>query len=497
MGDCRIKVLLVDEEPIALDLLENSVKWEEFGVDQVRRASNGKRALQLIKEEMPNIVITDIRMPLMDGLTLARHIWAEELQVKIIFLTSYDYFSYIQVAFLVEAVDYVLKPVIPVKIRSVLRRTIERIQKEQGMRTLIEVSKHLIMEQLILGENSEELYRAFAGEPSRYFLIMVYGGWEKQVYKKVLQEIAGISYGVFGAENCAFLLEERLDPKVTAQKILDAFPKMGERAAVCYIEAKEVRELHSAYEVCGSYAERIFMMGPGTVLTVSHVDTTKKEELSAVMMQPITDYLAASIPEGDTEAIEQMEKALFTSIKSGLRGKTQVMRCLKKVLRQLEEYFVHGNPGIEPFLACTLEMVEEEIDNSAFLSCAQKSFRSYIMQIHSYYQIQGQGKKSRVVRQVKEYVEESYMDVLDLESLGQRLYLSVNYIRTIYKEMTGYTILEYITDYRFSKAEQLLKDKKLKIKEVSRMVGYENVSYFTSLFTKRYGMSPRDYQNRF
>jgi len=63
--------------------------------------------------------------------------------------------------------------------------------------------------------------------------------------------------------------------------------------------------------------------------------------------------------------------------------------------------------------------------------------------------------------------------------------------------MTGYTILEYITDYRFSKAEQLLKDKKLKIKEVSCMVGYENVSYFTSLFTKRYGMSPRDYQNRF
>ena len=495
MGDWRIKVLLVDDEPIALDSLENSVKWEELGIDQVRRASNGKRALQMIREEMPDIVITDIRMPLMNGLALARHIWAEKMPVKIIFLTGYDYFSYIQAAFLVEAVDYVLKPVIPVKVRSVLRRTIGRIQKERGMRTSIEVSKHLIMEQLILGQMSEELYRAFAGEPSRYFLIMVYGVWEKQVYNKVPQEITGVSYGVFGTDKCALLLEESLDPKMTAQKILDSFPEMGERAAVCYTEAKEVRELHGAYEVCGSYADRIFMMGPGTVLTVSHADTTQKEELSAAMLQPVTDDLTASIPEEDAEAIEQIEKALFTCIKSGLREKTQAKRCLKKVLRRLEEYFVQGNPGIEPFLAGTMETAEEEIENSVFLSCAQKSFRSYIMQIHSYYQMQGQGKKSRVVRQVKEYVEENYMDGLDLESLEQRLYLSINYIRTIFKEQTGYTILEYITDYRFSKAEQLLKDKKLKIGEVSRMVGYDNVSYFTSLFTKRYGMSPRVFQN--
>ena len=98
---------------------------------------------------------------------------------------------------------------------------------------------------------------------------------------------------------------------------------------------------------------------------------------------------------------------------------------------------------------------------------------------------------------MKEYVEMNYRDSLNLEQLGQKLYLSVNYIRTIFKEQTGDTILEYITDYRFSKAEQLLKDKRLKIGDVSRMVGYDNVSYFTSLFTKRYGISPRDYQNRF
>ena len=155
MGDLKIKVLLVDDEPIELDLLEHSINWEELGISQIRRASNGKRALQMIREEMPDIVITDIRMPVMDGLALARHIMAEEMPVKLIFLTGYDDFSYIQVAFRVEAVDYVLKPVIPVKIRSVLRQTIERIQSEKGLRTSIEVSKYLILEQLILGETSE------------------------------------------------------------------------------------------------------------------------------------------------------------------------------------------------------------------------------------------------------------------------------------------------------------------------------------------------------
>lgn len=497
MGDLKIKVLLVDDEPIELDLLEHSINWEELGISQIRRASNGKRALQMIREEMPDIVITDIRMPVMDGLALARHITAEELPVKIIFLTGYDDFSYIQVAFRVAAVDYVLKPVIPVKIRSVLRQTIERIQKEKGLRTSIEVSRYLSLEQLIQGETSEELCRTFEGDTSRYFLIMVFGKWEKQVYKKVPREIPGVSYGAFGLNACVFLLEENLDPPIIARQILENLPETRAWAAVCYTEAKEVKELHGAYEVCISYVDRIFMMGPGTVLSAVHTDTTQKEELSAAMLRPVIDGLTAIIPEGDAEATEQAVKTLFTEIKSRSRKKKQVTGCLKELLRWLEAYFIRRNPDIKLFLAHTMEMSAEEIENSVFFSCAQKSFQSYLMQIHSCYQMQGHGKKSWVVRQVKEYVEMNYRDSLNLEQLGQKLYLSVNYIRTIFKEQTGDTILEYITDYRFSKAEQLLKDKRLKIGDVSRMVGYDNVSYFTSLFTKRYGISPRDYQNRF
>lgn len=497
MGDLKIKVLLVDDEPIELDLLEHSINWEELGISQIRRASNGKRALQMIREEMPDIVITDIRMPVMDGLALARHIMAEEMPVKLIFLTGYDDFSYIQVAFRVEAVDYVLKPVIPVKIRSVLRQTIERIQREKGLRTSIEVSKYLILEQLILGETSEELYKAFEGNTNRYFLILVFGKWEKQVYKKIPTEIAGVSYGIFSPAACAFLLERNFDLQLTVCKIIEILSGRGEWAAVCYTEAKNVKELHRAYEVCSSYADRIFMLEPGTILSVDRIDTAPKEDLSAAVLQPTTDRLTAIIPEGNAEVTVQAAKELFVSIKSRLRRKTQVTGCLREVLRQLEEYFVHGNLGIKPFLTCSMEYTAEEIENSAFISCAQKSFQSYLMQIHSYYQMQGQGKKSWVVRQVREYVEMNYKNGLDLEQLGQQLYLSENYIRTIFKEQTGSTILEYITNYRFSKAEQLLKNKTLKIGTVSRMVGYENVSYFTSLFTKRYGISPREYQNRF
>ena len=90
-----------------------------------------------------------------------------------------------------------------------------------------------------------------------------------------------------------------------------------------------------------------------------------------------------------------------------------------------------------------------------------------------------------------------YSQSVTVEDMAAEIHFSANYIRTIFKEGTGQTILEYITDYRFEQACELLKNPKYKVKEVSMQVGYENVSYFCSIFTKRYGETPNEYRKKY
>ena len=109
----------------------------------------------------------------------------------------------------------------------------------------------------------------------------------------------------------------------------------------------------------------------------------------------------------------------------------------------------------------------------------------------------GDCKSAYVVRKVQEYVRSHYSQSVTVEDMAAEIHFSANYIRTIFKEGTGQTILEYITDYRFEQACELLKNPKYKVKEVSMQVGYENVSYFCSVFTKRYGETPNEYRKKY
>ena len=109
----------------------------------------------------------------------------------------------------------------------------------------------------------------------------------------------------------------------------------------------------------------------------------------------------------------------------------------------------------------------------------------------------GGSKTAYVVRKVHEYVQNHYSQSVTVEDMAAEIHFSANYIRTIFKEGTGQTILEYITNYRFERASELLKDPKYKVKEVSMQVGYENVSYFCSVFTKRYGVTPNEYRKKY
>lgn len=492
-------VLLVDDEQLELDILEHSINWNLFGIDRVLTAANGKRAFHIIENEMPEIVITDIQMPVMDGLALARRILAEELPIKIIFLTGYDNFSYIKVAFRLDVVDYILKPVIPLQINDVMRRTVELVKKEKRVKQSLELSKRVIVEKIMLGDDWENLAMRLVDVTETYHLLQVHARWHQSFYKEICQEHTQIRYGVYQKNRCTFLVAsgEKLDRLV--KKIMSCAKQEDEvgAGAVYSHLSFTISHIREGYQMCASYADWIYCGEMWSCLEVVEPCRDSFTRYDLGIKSKLVNQLKLFLPKGDLNKIAEAVENVFDSIKPTLLRKEEAIRFQTDILTELDHYFAEGNEAIQVFLALKAEDAVKKMKDTIHVQEGKWIFKKYILQIYSYFQVQEQGKYAYIVLRVKEYVERHYQGSISMEDLSGELFLSVNYIRSIFKEQTGQTILEYITDYRFSAAEILLKHKELKIGEISKQIGYDNVSYFCAVFTKRYGMSPGDYRNTF
>ena len=150
------RILLVDDEKMELEALKNYIDWKTLGIDHVDTAKNGKAAYELVLDRQPDIVITDIQMPVMDGIDLAKKIYEWNRDIKIIFLTGYDDFAYIKEAFQVNAVNYILKPFSEESIAEVIHRAIKQIEKENLFQNSVDVMGKLLLQRLCTEEQTPE-----------------------------------------------------------------------------------------------------------------------------------------------------------------------------------------------------------------------------------------------------------------------------------------------------------------------------------------------------
>ncbi|MGN0485560.1 MAG: response regulator [Lachnospiraceae bacterium] len=499
-----MKVLLVDDEPIELDMLEKSVNWSELGICQVRRASNGKRAYQMITKDLPDILITDIEMPVMDGFELARKIVREKLPIVIIFLTGYDKFSYIQVAFSLDVVDYVLKPIEPLQIKYVVMRAVKRAEYNRKLRNSLGLTKRIAMEKIILGEGTEELCSQFDDEVVNYYLLAVNACWEKKFYNSLFERMPSLQYGAYRHNCCFFLISEQFDPEQEGKNLLKLAGKIcAESANLVYDgKSKSVREISQISPNLKQWIAWLYSKDYDTVFPVSQfVDSGEQKKTGTWLYIDKLEFteefksLCDRMTGDDAEAVELAVKQLVRYLWNRSGEQIGFSELLKACVMCLEKYYVEGNQLLQQFMTVKGGAAVEEIVNAGHIQRAEALFREYVLQFFAFFQIQKGGKYTYVVHQVKDYIHQNYQNGISMEELSGNLRLSVNYIRKIFKEEMGMTLLDYVTEYRFSQACQLLKNRRLRIEEVSRMVGYENTSYFNSVFKRRYGMTPGEYRN--
>ena len=492
-------VLLVEDEKIELDTLRDYINWDKVSVDKVYTARNGRSALECIIQNEPDIMITDIQMPIMTGIELAKRVREEGYRTKIIFLTGYDDFEYVKEAFRVQAADYILKPFMTEEVEKLLLKIEKQIDSEKAAEVSVGLAVKHFIEQLCRGdikeEEAEQTSKHYFERPLNevtYGLLAVYGVSEEELIQKAGEELKEVYHSFLIGDVLVAVLQSHLyfwDGAKRIQALLQ-----GNYSVACFKEKISLSCFRERTEQLLQLKEEIFFGVKGEI-----IDAGKKEADNTYSQT--ADFAKSLERKGELyRAIKSGEKILAEEkLRELLKAFTSLKRegCIREAYGfyyELKSSFVAGDLGLSAWMAEREEDWEQKILKGRYWEDILKALLSYCGHIIAFFARQQENPNYHIIVRIKEYLEQHYSGVCSVEEMAGVVHLSPNYLRSLFKESMGQTILEYVTDYRLIKACELLRDKTLRVKEVGRMVGYDNESYFGTVFAKKYGVTPNEYR---
>lgn len=291
-----------------------------------------------------------------------------------------------------------------------------------------------------------------------------------------------------------FLVKGYVDVGDCAERIQKVLLELTGKTYSCIYQSRSVRinELRETYQFLKTWENDLFYEECGCIKAVEEgmaPEMIRTGEPDGWQKKEFCRRLEECIRSGSEREMGQTLDELCSYYGNRRAERESLLHDIYWLIFKVEEKF--------PDLAeRKKEEIHHQLSGVGSLSELKLLVKSYFGHLAAAYGSGMGGKSSFVVRKVMEYVSKNYARAMTVEEMAQEIHLSSNYIRSIFKEGTGKTVLEYITNYRFEKACELLREPSYKVKEVSNMVGFENVSYFCSVFTKRYGMTPNEFRNK-
>jgi len=550
-----IKLLIADDEKMIREGIRHIVDWREYGVEVVGVAVDGDHAWQAFVEHDPDIVITDIRMPGRNGLELTRDIRESGDEAKIVILSGYEDFGFAQEALRLGAADYLLKPVMPDSLVALVLELCESIRREREdreqakrQRDQFEASLPLLRErflqELSLGRWSDGRALAERIEMLRLGLRPDGRYWTAAVEPDRLEP---------ASEDDA----DAIEPLLRLQAVETLAATVGERGAAFAYGAGTIgliasiaegeengepeqeamirlcKELQATMERQLGFGSTI---GIGTAVDGLHgVGGSLRAAIEALRYKAIlgagqvmayneialegagsnadsADSIEVWLPGNDAE---EAERELVFAVKSaddaGLDERLDRLLAIA-ASRKDTSYALAVSMRLLGVMAPELAALPY---SSPVVFGADYELWIKLRQCSSLPELKRELKgilleQIALVRQCRdrseprpqqwfettvEYLREHYNEPLSLRKLSELVYLSPNYICSLFKEHTGRNISDYLTELRIEKAKELLGEQGIKVYEVAHRVGYADSRYFNKLFKKHTGMNLSDYRN--
>lgn len=508
------KVCLVDDEKLELNLLKNYVNWKRLGVNEVFAACNGQQALELVRAHNPDIIFTDIRMPVMDGIELAwqlrklekeRGIPAEHA-VRIIFLTGYDDMELIRKAFHLAASDYILKPFLVEDIEKAAGAVIESLNKKSASprpvrdeRLLDSIFRDDSPPQAALIERFCRM-KNIREETFLFKTAGIYGREKNRIDREFFKAFPEVFYYIELQDLIMLLLESDTDIEETSGRI--ALWLKQREAGLAVVWKKEAAGLSDARRIREQFAQaadEVFYQDEKKSLPLNSLPSAgKKREFSEEeyrQLRQLRRDIISFLSHGNRDDAVGKLKEYYEACS---RGCAEIFRdnavCL---CYQINEELVAENQDLlrcRPDLSALSKTVSRQIKEGGSALRIVQYIESYVEGLLEWFCSMKEDMNYRVVAFVEDYIEKHYMEPVSVEEMAEKIGLSPGYVRSIFKSGRGMTVKAYLTEYRLEKACGLLKNTSSGVGQIGQQVGYDNVSYFCAIFQKRYGKTPSEWR---
>jgi len=541
-----LKIFLAEDEVVVRETIKRMIPWEELGFELVGEAADGEMALPLLIRQQPDLLITDIKMPFMDGLTLARLAKKEIPGLKVVILSGYDDFNYAKQAIGIGVEDYLLKPITKnalierlSEIRS--RYEHEKTQKEyyekfqREMQAYEKNSSRDFFEALVGGsmdmmevyKRAEKLGLDIVAEAYNVLIFTMncdedfsgqrdeYSSWEAESLELLENFFAGHSSAMLFRSNIfsygVLLKGQRETIEENTRACVDEIRKIlsrqdGRREWFLAVgqSVDRLSQIQKSYHTASRafsqrylydenilyYDEMETMEHPGGQAETEDNAYLQKVDVNALNPAILQKFLSNGLQEETENFVKDYFYAIGQEPMESLVFRNYVILNVRfSVISFIKGLGCDTN---EMESADTEEVLAESGKNMESAIAYAKKMISQAIEIRD----QNSGNKNRsILKTAVDFIDSHYMDEeISLNTVANVANVSSNHFSALFSQNMGQTFIEYLTTLRMNKAKELLRCTGMRSSEIAGEIGYKDAHYFSYLFKKTQGMTPSDYR---
>lgn len=501
-----MKILIADDEDYTREGLIHSIDWNELDIGEVMQARNGSEALNMSKWFKPDIVLTDIKMPKLDGIQFAKELIQLNPLCKIIFMSGYMEVEYLKSAIQLSVMDYIEKPIDPSAVTAAIKKALAEINERKRNITILEDRKELQQQKLANLLTLKEYDKVVAdslikevgfGMEHNFRCLLAYDRMHSGRKDEVIQQIQEFFYskGIsslcdYDKGNKYFIIlnytkSEKCRLSYLYQSFLENFSQMIIGVG---FEAENTKNIYNSYQTGGVALNLSFYDEKCRIFFVD------EEILVHRTIEPGIFGEFMRILKEEPQDLKRWIDQLFEDLgKYKYFRKEQVQTLLASLINEI----FHRYPELSDdfnFIKST-DQINVIVHGYDFLSEIYHFILNILEKVKDKYQ--RESKYSRVIKGAMDFIAEHYSNQeLSISEIADYTNFTATYLNVLFKQEMKLTLKQYLSSYRLEKAKKMLEQNYFKVTEIAEKCGYANANYFAKVFKEVTNMTPLEYRNK-